>query len=113
MLGRLKPLAEVAEIDRAANEFVFEIKFDFDAIEIDSNQVRKRVKVKTRTYISEPPAHVDAFTGLHLHEKRIVKGNNHETNRLQNIEIDIAVRYYDMARARSWGLSPLTPNSGE
>jgi hypothetical protein len=102
--GRLIPLTHVKEIDRARREFVFEIKYDFRAISLDAKNKRVGSKVKTRTYTSEPPEFADSFVGLHVHQKIEIPGDNAETNRLQNVEIDVAVRYYELGRPNNWGL---------
>jgi hypothetical protein len=110
--GSLKPVTHVKDIDRAAKEFVFEIRHDFQVVEIDANGNKTHRKTRVRLYITEPPAHPDHVIGLHLHEKVVVDGDNDETNRLQNIEIDAAVARYNRGRANNWGITDLAAGAG-
>lgn len=102
--GKLKPLVQVAEIDRGRSEYIFEIKYDFNAIVRDLNGERAVQKARTRLYISEPMSEPDSFVGLHMHDKPDLPGDNPEMNRLQNIEIDIAIRYFDLGSSSRWNL---------
>lgn len=104
MAGRLEPVTHVKEMDRAREEHVFELIYDFNVIELDANGVRKSRKMKTRTYFSEPPEHPKHFVGLHMHEKILVPHDHGAENDLQNVEVDVAVRYYDLGRATKWGI---------
>lgn len=102
--GALIPVTHVKDIDRGASEFVFEILHNFNVIERGLDDERVSKKVKVRFYVSEPPAHPNAILGLHVHEKEIIPGDHSEENRLQNVEIDVAISYYELGRSTSWGL---------
>lgn len=103
--GHLIPLDQVKEIDRGRAEYVFEIKHDFVHVNVDlTTGSRTKEKVCVRLYISEPPTEPAHFVALHMHEKTKVPTDHGEENRLQNIEIDIAVRYYELGRPSNWGI---------
>lgn len=103
--GRLIPLTHVKEIDRAAGEHVFEIVYETRVIRVDSAGNRYSERVQVRMYISEPPGYPSHFVGLHVHEKEIIPGDHKRENELQNIEIDVAVNYYELGRPSNWGIS--------
>jgi hypothetical protein len=103
--GHLLPIAQVKAIDRARSEFVFEIKHDFSHVTVDpATGARTKEKIRVRLYISEPPGQPTHFLGLHMHEKALLPGDRVQENDLQNIEIDIAVRYYELGRPANWGI---------
>lgn len=101
--GRLAPVTQVAEIDRAASEFVFENKYDFPVVEIRGG-IRSAGELKSRFYISEPPALEDHFVGLHVYVKTIIPNDHTLENQKQNTEIDVAIQYYDAGRDDQWGI---------
>ena len=102
--GNLIPITHVKEIDRAAKEDVFEIVYKTRVIRKDEDEKRHSEKVQIRLYSSEPPAFPAHFVGLHIHEKTILPDDHRRENELQNIEIDVAVRYYDAGRPSNWGI---------
>ena len=104
--GRLIPVSQVAEIDRAASEFLFEIKYDFNVVFLDGEGNRATRKMRTRFYISEPPTFPNHFVGLHVHEKQIFPNDHSLENAMQNTEIDLAVKYYEAGRGDEWGIAP-------
>ena len=102
--GRLIPVTQVAEIGRAANEYVFEIKYDFSVVSVSADGMRTTRKMRTRLYISEPPQFPTHFVGLHVHEKATFPEDHRLENDMQNREIDTAVRYYEAGRPSNWGI---------
>lgn len=96
MEGDLKPVDHVKKIDPRHNEFLFEIRWPVPALEQLEDGTRVHRDVLVRFYHGEPAELDFTFVGVHLHEKVIVPGDDAATNRLQNIEIEVAIsRYLD------------------
>lgn len=86
--GILIPVDEVKPIERGRSEKLFEIKWTVpvqDGLEGGSFRFHD---VQVRAYHSEPVELPFGFVGLHVHEKRIVDGNDAATRDLQNVEKD-------------------------
>jgi transcriptional regulator with XRE-family HTH domain len=83
---------------------VFEIKYDFPVVELLDSRRTSR-ELKSRFYISEPPLFENHFLGLHVHEKVLISTDHSLENELQNIEIDVAIQYYEVGRGDKWGIT--------
>lgn len=102
--GGLEPIEEVRALKRPRSS-LFEVRWQY---------VRGRTKTDDGTYthtdmllrmiFAEPPELGDAALGLHAHEKIVVEGDEQETKRLQDTEIDHAERLYEERKECHWGV---------
>ena len=102
--GGLEPIEEVRALKRPRSS-LFEVRWQ---------NVRCRTKTDEGTYahtyillrmiFAEPPELGDAALGLHAHEKIVVEGNEQETRRLQDMEIDRAEHLYEEEGECHWGV---------
>lgn len=102
--GDLVPVDHVKDIDRAGQEYLFEIRWDVAVTDRTANGSLQHRSVPVRLYHAEPADLLDMFVGLHVHEKAIVRGDRKATNALQDVEIGVAVGRFWEGRPLRWGI---------
>lgn len=110
--GGLKPVEHVKRIQRSPEVDMFEIRWNHIMV-MEQDRVSgeyQDVKALIRLYYFEQGE--PWVVGLHLHEKVIVDGDEAETSRLQNVEIDQARECFEQCRESRWGLDELSPLRG-
>ena len=103
--GRLRIDDEVRSIDRPRAR-IFEIRWQSIAVdERDpvSWMITPRGNALVRLYYVEP-VKAAWVVGLHAHEKVLVEGDEQETRRLQDLEIDVAAELAAAERDTTWGV---------
>lgn len=108
--GRLRVGDEVRSIDRPRAR-IFEIRWQ--SIAVDERDpvtwmITPRGTALVRLYYIEP-VKSPWIVGLHAHEKVLVKDDDQETLRLQDLEIDVAVRLAVDERDTTWGVPEIAP----
>lgn len=101
--GRLDPVDEVPPVDVKNPPPLYEIRWQhLPVTERNDEGVISHKQVLVRLYHSEPEAVPDYFIGHHAHEKVT---NVADVNETQQIEIQIAVKWYAHGEDSNWGIA--------
>lgn len=106
-MGALKPIDHIKRIHRAKPLNLYEIRWDNLKVfrTEKASGLYSQAKVRLRLYMVEEGD--NWVVGLYLHEKRVIKDNSGETNRLQDVEIDAAVKLCEDCSDENWRVKEL------
>lgn len=107
--GGLKPVEHVKRIQRSPEVDMFEIRWNHIMVmeqDLVSGGYRDAEALIRLYYFEQGEPWV---VGLHLHEKMIIDGDEAETARLQNIQIDQARKCFEECQDTGWGVGELSP----
>ena len=105
--GQLWPVTGVAAVDKGNPPPLYEIRWQGITIREDlGGGVIRDLSLIVRKYHSEPSEAPDYFIGHHVHEKDV--SDREAISELQNVEILVAKRYFELGLPTLWGISKLT-----
>lgn len=99
------PVDEVKGVDEDNPEPIYEIRWCGLAVteRNPNNSQVTHLEVEVRLYHSEPEILPNYFIGHNAHEKIIAGGS--DTYQLQDVEIEVARRLYQLGEAIQWNVA--------
>lgn len=104
--GKLRPPSQIKPVDIKNPPALYEIRWQGITVRTRlSDGSLGSEQIIVRMYHSEPSEAPGFFIGHHIHEKDVSDPSN--INKLQNDEIKVAVKYFELGKQTCWGIRDL------